>query len=80
MKKSTRRKNNRAREKHEVADINKNDQVTRIKLREKASMAESMCTACLFPSKKKNPNSKTRKKQERNIDLEHSKTNTELLL
>lgn len=48
MKKSRRRKNNRAGEKREVADINKN-QVTRMKVKEKASMAESMRTACLFP-------------------------------
>lgn len=52
MKKSRRCKNSRAREKHEAADINENNQVTRINLSEKTSMAESTCTACLIPLKK----------------------------
>ncbi len=55
MQKSRRGKNSRAREKHEAADINKNNQVTRINPSEKTSMAESMWEACLFPHKKKKP-------------------------
>lgn len=45
------KKHSRAREKHEVTY--KNNQVTRRKLGEKTSMAESKYTARCFPSKKK---------------------------
>lgn len=47
------KKHSRAREKREATDVNKNNQVTRRKLGEKTSMAESKYTARYFPSKKK---------------------------
>lgn len=61
MVKARRGRNSRGREKHEAAGISKNNQVTRINPREKTSMAEAMCEACLFPCKKKKhpPHKKT---------------------
>lgn len=47
------KKHSRAREKHEATYVNKNNQVTRRKVGEKTSMAESKYTAQYFPSKKK---------------------------
>lgn len=54
------KKHSRAKEKREATDVNKNNQVTRRKLAEKTSMAESKYTARFFPLKKKENQDKTR--------------------
>lgn len=49
MQKSRQSKKSRSTEKHEAADTDRNNQVTRINPSEKASMAMSIRYACLFP-------------------------------